>query len=120
MRLKIDDVKGYKRYSTKTENAAIAMRSAEKKYETLRLRKENNLSLKSYTVEQYFNEWIKKTTKTPERKSWIKGVYIRYIQEYMGEKQLTELSNDYLKGYWQFRLNYWKDENNAQRITYND
>lgn len=120
MRLKIEGVKGYKRYSTKTENAAIAMRSAEKKYETLRLRKENNLSLKSYTVEQYFNEWIEKTTKTPERKTWIKGVYIRYIQEYMGEKQLTELSNDYLKGYWQFRLNYWKDEKNAQRITYND
>lgn len=120
MRLKIEGVKGYIRRSTKTANAALAMRAAEKEYEDLRLRKSNNQSLSRYTVREWFEIWFKQTVKTAQRKTWIRGVYERYIDEFMGDRQLTELTSEYLRGYWRFRLNYWKDERNAKRIEYNE
>lgn len=120
MRLKIEGVKGYIRRSTKTANASLAMRTAEKEYEDLRLRKSNNQSLSRYTVRDWFEIWIEQTVKTAKRKTWIRGVYERYIDEFMGDRQLTELTSEILRGYWRFRLNYWKDEKNAKRIEYNE
>lgn len=120
MRLKINGVKYYIRRSTKTSNAALAMRIAEKEYGDLRLRKENNQSLSKYNVREWYAIWIERTVKTAERKQWIRGVYERYIDEYMGHRLLTELTAEILKGYWQFRLNYWKDEKNKKRIELND
>jgi hypothetical protein len=91
MRLKINGVKYYIRRSTKTSNAALAMRIAEKEYGDLRLRKENNQSLSKYNVREWYAIWIERTVKTAERKQWIRGVYERYIDEYMGHRLLTEL-----------------------------
>jgi integrase len=119
-RLKIDNVRGYIRRSCKTQNAAIAMRKATDDYENFKLRKQNNLSLDNYTVADYFEKWIANSTKTETRRKWIRGVFMRYINEYMGDKLLTELTHEYVKGYWKFRIGYWHKAENAQRIDYND
>ena len=119
-RLKITGVRGYIRRSSKTENASIAMRTATEQFENYKLRKQNNLSLDNYTVGEYFDKWITTSTKTDARRKWIRGVYYRYINEYMGHKLLTELTHEIVKGYWKFRINYWLKEENAQRIEFND
>ena len=119
-RLKLDGVRGYIRHSCKTGNAALAMRKATEDYENYKLRKQNNLSLENYKVAEYFEKWIASSTKTDTRRKWIRGVFDRYINEYMGDKLLTELTHEFVKGYWKFRLGYWHKEENKQRIEFND
>jgi len=119
-RLKIDGVKGYVKKSSKTEKENIALRNAEKEYEKLRLRADNNLSIKSYTAKEYFDEWIEKTSKTDARRKWTKGVFYRYINEFMGSNQLNTLTFDFVKGYWNFRWAYYDKAKNRKKIEYNE
>jgi integrase len=118
-RLKIDGVKGYVKKSSKTEKEKIALRNAEKEYEKLRLRADNNLSIKSYTVREYFEEWIEKTSKTDKRRTWTRGIFGRYIDEFMGSKNLNDLTFDFVKGYWNFRWTYYEKAKNRKKIEYN-
>ena len=47
-------------------------------------------------------------------------MFERYIDEYMGSKFLIELTHEFVKDYWKFRLGYWHRDENAKRIEFNE
>ena len=120
-RAKIAGTKGYIRRSVKTSNPARAMLIAEQEYEKLQVRHLGGYSLKELSVDKFFDAWIKtqKTRLTPSRFKWKTSVYERYIQGYMGKRNVSNLTKPEVDGYWDYRLNFWKTPEGKSRILLN-
>ena len=120
-RAKIDGHKGYIRRTLKETNASKAMVLAEQEYENLRVRDKGGLSLKELSVDKFFYGWIQtqKNRLTDSRYRWKFSVYERYVSGFMGHKNLTDLTKNFVDGYWSYRLNFWNTEEGQERIQLN-
>ena len=121
-RAKIDGHKGYIRRTLKETNPDKAMILAEQEYENLRVRDKGGLSLKELSVDKFFYGWIQtqKNRLTDSRYRWKFSVYERYVSGFMGHKNLTDLTKNFVDGYWSYRLNFWNTEEGQERIQLNE
>lgn len=121
-RAKIVGRAGYVRRSSGTSNAAKAMINAEAAYEDLLIKHKGGFSLTEVTVDKFFHDWLdrKKHHFTEKRLEWKRSVYERYVSEFMGKKVLGNLTKPFCDGYWDYRLNYWKDPKRKKRIEVNE
>jgi len=121
-RAKISGVKGYVRRSCKTNNAARAMVYAEDSYLDLQSRHKGGMSLTKLTVDKFYLDWLEsnKNRFTKSRYQWKKSVWNRYMSGYFGSKQVSELTKSFCDGYWEYRLNFWKNADAEKRIELND
>lgn len=120
-RAKVDGHKGYIRRSTKHVNVELALIYATQKFEELRFKAQNQQSLSELNFEQYFQKFMEKTKRlrTDQRNRDITASFDRYIRPYMGKMLLANLTQSFVEGYWEWRLNYWKTDEGKARIKYN-
>ena len=120
-RAKVSGHTGYIRRSCQTDDPTRAMLLAEQAYEELLVRAKGGFSLKTVTVDAFFEGWIE-TTKhrlTETRYKWKKSVYARYVAGYLGRKNISDLTKKDADGYWHYRLNFWTSDEGQKRIVNN-
>ena len=120
-RAKVSGNTGYIRRSCQTDYPTRAMLLAEQAYEELLVRAKGGFSLKTVTVDAFFEGWIE-TTKhrlTETRYKWKKSVYARYVAGYLGRKNISDLTKKDADGYWHYRLNFWTSDEGQKRIVNN-
>ncbi|MDD4556941.1 MAG: hypothetical protein PHE89_06435 [Alphaproteobacteria bacterium] len=118
-RLKIDEGKGkaYEVKSCKTRNLGIAQKLAEDWFDDYRYKVKNKLPLKTKTFKEIYKDWINQAEKSQNRQKFYEGRANLYLLEYFGNYKIDEINEDIVRGYWQWRKDYYK--NNPNKIKGN-
>lgn len=110
-RAKIDGVKDYIRRSTKTSNLDLAKAEAVKQYTELLGKKAANVSLNVIRVRNAAEKWLKEMDeqelKQKTRRTYIRNTWYRYMDGYFGDKPIANITDEFVDGYWQYRLSYY-------------
>lgn len=113
MRLRVPGIKGYVPLSTKTSDEYEARQIAEDKFYELRKRAEVGLPTKTKTFREYWHYWFERECATgtwkDDRVRWHKSMFNRYFDAYFGKYELSEIKGEVAKGYWAWRIGYWKE-----------
>jgi len=110
---------------TKYEEAYVY---AEREYFRLRNADALGHSLKDYTFQDHWDDWHKRKVNLgawkAERQRWHEKLATRYFKEYFRypdgtSMRLNEINAAFAKGYWEWRISYWKAGPGAKLIAYN-
>ena len=124
-RAKIEGKKGYIRRSTKETNLELAKRVADdefRRYKTyVEDDREVNIVYVRNAITKYFSyiEGLKKYENKQQRVTYIKNTWNRYMQSYFGDKKITEITDDVLTGYWDWRNAFYITGEGKDRILAN-
>ena len=95
--------------SMKTMNLAEASVAAEKIYDDLRYRANNDLPLTTLTVAQVYARYMSTEGKrrSESRRGSIRKAFGKFYIPYMGDTQITNITPALATEFWEWRLEYW-------------
>ncbi len=130
MRIKIEGMNGKvinksTRHSEYEEAYIYAVNEYQRIWDAVRL----GGSIESWTFAKHWEDWFRRNVDSgnwrDERKRWHASYYNRYFSEYFTDKKtkksmlLDDITTDYAKGYFEWRVGYWHREENQKLIKYN-
>lgn len=114
------------RRSTRTSDLAEAKATAEELYEELRFRHREKIPFEKRTFKAVAEEYLKRAERdTEERKIsagrvyLIRGTLKRYLIPYFGHHRIDKIGQSDFSEYDEWRLNYWRTGDGAERIANN-
>ena len=83
--------------------------------------REVNIVYVRNAITKYFSyiEGLKKYENKQQRVTYIKNTWNRYMQGYFGDKKITEIKDDVLTGYWDWRNAFYITGEGTDRILAN-
>lgn len=122
-RAKIEGHKGYIRRSTKETELAFAERKARDAYIKLLGKSEAGLQLNVKLVRNVVKDWFaelkNRKLKTEQRYKYMYNTWYRYMDTYFGEMKVSDITDDFADGYWNYRLDFYKNGEGKVRIEAN-
>jgi hypothetical protein len=108
-----------------------AKRVALDRYDELRLRVRDDAPAKDLSFADMYELWWVHKKKALEvlhrekgrkgkstRVSWYEKLGARYWLKYFGDMKIDAINQSYVQGYWQWRIDYWKNASAEERKRY--
>ena len=123
-RANIPGVRGYIRRSTKETEVIIAKRIAASAYHDLMGQKAAGLKLGKKKISEVVQRWFDylelNSLKQPSRLQYIKNTWERYMEGYFGHHFISNLNDEIVEGYWNYRKGFYIWGDGKERMHLND